>query len=199
MRSGGETAVFLIDREGNVLWDEEGNESALLALRSSAMLGDFASQPNVFVAEYEAPSRFRSRSMMAQVSPVGDSGWGIVIQQPRSIACGAARRVLQSTLVSLMILVVVAVFLAVGASQLMRDRLEAMAGRLKEAAATNHELFLGSIRTLMAAVEAKEPYIRGHSERVAAFNSSIGGPMDLDETALNRLWVSGLHTTSARS
>ena len=81
----------------------------------------------------------------------------------------------------------------------MSGRLEAMAERLKEAAATNHELFLGSIRTLMAAVEAKEPYIRGHSERVAAFNRSIGGPMDLDETALDRLWVSGLHTTLARS
>ena len=35
MRSGGEAAVFLLDREGNVLWNEGGNESALLALRSS--------------------------------------------------------------------------------------------------------------------------------------------------------------------
>ena len=108
------------------------------------------------------------------------------------ISCRREVSGLQSTLVSLMIVVVLAVLLAVGASQLMSGRLEAMVKRLKEAAATNHELFLGSIRTLMAAVEAKKPYMRGYSERVAAFSRSIGGHMDLDETALDRRWVSGL-------
>ncbi|HEY4563654.1 MAG TPA: HAMP domain-containing protein, partial [Thermoanaerobaculia bacterium] len=41
--------------------------------------------------------------------------------------------------------------------------------QLRQAAQANRELFIGSLRAFVAAVDAKDPYTRGHSERVAAY------------------------------
>ncbi|MBW3672354.1 MAG: HAMP domain-containing protein, partial [Acidobacteria bacterium] len=45
---------------------------------------------------------------------------------------------------------------------------------LKKAAQENHLLFVNSVRMLAAAIDAKDPYTRGHSERVARYSLSIG-------------------------
>ena len=42
------------------------------------------------------------------------------------------------------------------------------------AAEENRELFLGSIRMLAAAIDEKDPYTRGHSDRVARYSMLIG-------------------------
>ena len=49
----------------------------------------------------------------------------------------------------------------------MADDIESYIARLKQAAEENRELFLGSIRMLAAAIDEKDPYTRGHSDRVA--------------------------------
>lgn len=51
----------------------------------------------------------------------------------------------------------------------MTESLERSMEKLKQAAKENQELFINSIRTLAAAIDAKDPYTRGHSERVARY------------------------------
>ena len=57
--------------------------------------------------------------------------------------------------------------------------------QVQKAARENQELFLSSIRALAAAIDAKDPYTRGHSERVARYSSAIAKDMGLpaDEVA----------------
>ncbi len=55
----------------------------------------------------------------------------------------------------------------------MGGELEKSIEKLKLAARENQELFLNSIRALAAAVDAKDPYTRGHSERVARYSVAI--------------------------
>ncbi|MCL4809672.1 MAG: HD domain-containing protein, partial [Thermoanaerobaculia bacterium] len=71
----------------------------------------------------------------------------------------------------------------------MGAELETSIGKLKLAARENQELFLNSIRALAAAVDAKDPYTRGHSERVARYSVAIARHMGLpaDEVKMVRI------------
>ena len=53
-------------------------------------------------------------------------------------------------------------------------------------------LFVGSIRALLAAVEAKEPYTRGHSERVAHVAAQLAAAIGLPEKQVELYRVTGL-------
>ncbi len=64
--------------------------------------------------------------------------------------------------------------------------------RLKGAAQVNRELFIGTIRALLAAVEAKEPYTRGHSERVASYSQAIATEMTDERERADQVWLAGL-------
>jgi HD-GYP domain-containing protein (c-di-GMP phosphodiesterase class II) len=61
--------------------------------------------------------------------------------------------------------------------------------RVQKAARENQELFLSAIRALAAAIDAKDPYTRGHSERVARYATAIAKEMGLppDEVRKTRL------------
>ena len=52
--------------------------------------------------------------------------------------------------------------------------------------------YLDSIQTLRYTVEAKDPYTRGHSDRVSAYSVLIGKYLGLSETDLRTLEVGGL-------
>ena len=54
------------------------------------------------------------------------------------------------------------------------------------------QLFIDAIRSLVFAVDAKDPYTSGHSERVALFVKRLGEELGLDEEACQRLYLSGL-------
>ncbi len=64
--------------------------------------------------------------------------------------------------------------------------------RLQQAAQANRELFIGSMRAFVAAIDAKDPYTRGHSERVAAHSRTIARWLGLDTEAQHRVWVGAL-------
>ena len=51
--------------------------------------------------------------------------------------------------------------------------------QVQRAARENRELFLASIRALAEAIDAKDPYTRGHSDRVAAYAAAIAFEMGL--------------------
>jgi len=74
----------------------------------------------------------------------------------------------------------------------MADDIEQYIERLKQAAQENRDLFLGSIRMLAAAIDEKDPYTRGHSDRVAKYSLIIGREMSLSEDELDKLRISAL-------
>lgn len=63
---------------------------------------------------------------------------------------------------------------------------------LEAAAQANHQLFIGAIRAFAAAVDAKDPYTRGHSERVAEYSRTIARDMGQGEEFQERIWVAGV-------
>ena len=74
----------------------------------------------------------------------------------------------------------------------MADDIESYVAQLKKAAAENRELFVGSIRMLAAAIDEKDPYTRGHSDRVARYSVHIGTAMHLSAEELDRLRIAAL-------
>ncbi len=62
----------------------------------------------------------------------------------------------------------------------MSDELEHFVEDLKRAAEENRELFMGSIQMLAGAVDEKDPYTRGHSDRVTRYSLLIAKEMKLD-------------------
>lgn len=64
--------------------------------------------------------------------------------------------------------------------------------QVQRAARENHELFLSSIRALAEAIDAKDPYTRGHSERVATYSAIVAQEMGLPEEEVERIRLSAL-------
>ncbi len=64
--------------------------------------------------------------------------------------------------------------------------------QVQRAARENHELFLSSIRALAEAIDAKDPYTRGHSERVATYAAAVAKQMGLPAEEVERIRLSGL-------
>ena len=74
----------------------------------------------------------------------------------------------------------------------MTDHLEQFIEDLRHAADENRQLFLGTVKSLAAAIDGKDPYTRGHSERVSRFSLAIAERMDLPEDETERLRISAL-------
>ncbi len=72
----------------------------------------------------------------------------------------------------------------------MSDELEQFVEDLRRAADENKALFMGSIQMLAGAVDEKDPYTRGHSDRVTKYSLLIGKEMGLDPGFLEVLRVS---------
>ncbi|MGD9589602.1 MAG: HD domain-containing phosphohydrolase [Pyrinomonadaceae bacterium] len=74
----------------------------------------------------------------------------------------------------------------------MSDKLEEHIARLAKAATENRELFVGTVKALAAAIDGKDKYTRGHSERVARISVGIGKQMGLPADELETLRISAL-------
>jgi HD-GYP domain-containing protein (c-di-GMP phosphodiesterase class II) len=72
----------------------------------------------------------------------------------------------------------------------MSEELERFVEDLKRAAEENRALFMGSIQMLAGAVDEKDPYTRGHSDRVTRYAMMIGKEMNLDATFMETLQIS---------
>ena len=73
---------------------------------------------------------------------------------------------------------------------LMTDKIEEQIANLAKAAAENRELFVGTVKALAAAIDGKDKYTRGHSERVARISVAIGKRLGMDEEELDPLRMS---------
>ncbi|HET7441346.1 MAG TPA: HD domain-containing phosphohydrolase [Terriglobales bacterium] len=72
----------------------------------------------------------------------------------------------------------------------MSQELEQFVLDLKRAAEENRALFMGSIQMLAGAVDEKDPYTRGHSDRVTRYSMMIAREMGLDEDFIEMLRIS---------
>lgn len=75
---------------------------------------------------------------------------------------------------------------------MMTDKIEEQIANLAKAAAENRELFVGTVKALAAAIDGKDKYTRGHSERVARISVAIGKRMAMSEDDLDKLRMSAL-------
>jgi putative nucleotidyltransferase with HDIG domain len=230
----GNAQLFLIDRDGALLWSEGASASAQRSLADSNLVRDFVKKPLSLTAEYQLRTERGAIAMLGMVSPVGESGWGVVFQKPASAAFESARRMVISAVAAVLTLLLLAVAVAFYASRqiglpirklsetaheiasgnfserLAEDRavveisdlsrdfnrmaahVEDHVARLREAANKNRELFISSIRAFAAAIDAKDPYTRGHSERVAELSRQIARSLGMNEEFQQKLWIGAL-------
>jgi HD-GYP domain-containing protein (c-di-GMP phosphodiesterase class II) len=72
----------------------------------------------------------------------------------------------------------------------MTDDLERLIADLKRAAEENRSLFLGSIQMLAGAVDEKDPYTRGHSDRVTRYSVIIARELGLSSEEVEKIRIS---------
>jgi HD-GYP domain-containing protein (c-di-GMP phosphodiesterase class II) len=72
----------------------------------------------------------------------------------------------------------------------MSEELEHFVLDLKRAAEENKALFMGSIQMLAGAVDEKDPYTRGHSDRVTKYSLLVAKEMGADDEFLEILRIS---------
>ncbi|MEP6637698.1 MAG: HD domain-containing phosphohydrolase [Acidobacteriota bacterium] len=75
---------------------------------------------------------------------------------------------------------------------LMTDHLEAYIKDLQRSADENRELFLGTVKGLAAAIDGKDPYTRGHSERVSRISVAIAQRLGLSDDECEKIRISAL-------
>ena len=74
----------------------------------------------------------------------------------------------------------------------MTSDLELFVQQLRDAAEKNHQLFMDSIRMIAAAVDEKDPYTHGHSERVSRYSVLIARELGLPQEDIDRLRIAAL-------
>ncbi|MCH9651453.1 MAG: HD domain-containing protein [Deltaproteobacteria bacterium] len=229
---GGE--AFLIDRRGELIWTSTDSSDRVTALLGSDLVHSFRARPMPLTEIYDVVLEGKKRRMIAIVSPIEETGWGIVAARPESAAFLSVRRLLLTALVSSLSLVLLALLLALLASgwigqpiqrlaqaahaiakgdftsrvntdgmrfelaelaedfNVMGDTVESYVAQLQKAAKANRELFIGSLRAFTAAIDAKDPYTRGHSERVASLSRIIASHLGISGEMQSRLWIAAL-------
>ena len=75
---------------------------------------------------------------------------------------------------------------------LMTDQVESFIHDLQRSADENRQLFLGTVKALAAAIDGKDPYTRGHSERVSRFSVAIAQGMDIPDDEIEKIRISAL-------
>ena len=152
--------------------------------------------------------------MLGTYSPVSSLDWAVVVQKPQDEAYRSIYEMQRTG----RLLALLAVFLSIGMSifsarrithplQVLAESSRAIAKGdftqrvhiktrteigedLKRAADENKALFMGSIQMLAGAVDEKDPYTRGHSDRVTKYSLMIAGEMGLDPGFLEILRIS---------
>ena len=75
---------------------------------------------------------------------------------------------------------------------MMTDQIERYIGDLQRSAQENRELFIGTVKALAAAIDGKDPYTRGHSERVSRFSMAIAQRLGLSDEEVEKIRISAL-------
>ena len=74
----------------------------------------------------------------------------------------------------------------------MGDEIQKAFLEIQRQAAVNKELFMGSIRMLANAIDEKDPYTRGHSERVAYYSMVLAKHLGMSAEEVEKVHLSGI-------
>ncbi len=74
----------------------------------------------------------------------------------------------------------------------MAQELQSYIQRLSAAAQQNNELFMGTIKALAEAIDEKDPYTRGHSERVNGYAVLLAKQLGLSRKEIREVHISSL-------
>jgi HD-GYP domain-containing protein (c-di-GMP phosphodiesterase class II) len=74
----------------------------------------------------------------------------------------------------------------------MGDEIQKAFLEIQRQADVNKELFMGAIRMLANAIDEKDPYTRGHSERVAFYSMLMARHLGMSEDEVERVHLSGI-------
>jgi HD-GYP domain-containing protein (c-di-GMP phosphodiesterase class II) len=74
----------------------------------------------------------------------------------------------------------------------MGEEIQKAIEQIRHAAQVNKELFVGSIRMLANAIDEKDPYTRGHSDRVAYYSKAIARHKGLTEEDVEKAYLAGI-------
>jgi HD-GYP domain-containing protein (c-di-GMP phosphodiesterase class II) len=74
----------------------------------------------------------------------------------------------------------------------MGEEIQKAIEQIRRQAAVNKELFMGSIRMLANAIDEKDPYTRGHSDRVAYYSAMIAKHMGMPPEEVERVQLAGI-------
>jgi HD-GYP domain-containing protein (c-di-GMP phosphodiesterase class II) len=74
----------------------------------------------------------------------------------------------------------------------MGEEIQKAIEEIRRRAEENKELFMGSIRMLANAIDEKDPYTRGHSERVAYYSACVAKHLGMNPDEVERVHVSGI-------
>jgi len=74
----------------------------------------------------------------------------------------------------------------------MGDEIQKAIQQIQRAAEENKELFMGSIRMLANAIDEKDPYTRGHSERVAYYSACVAKHLGMTPEEVENVHLSGI-------
>jgi putative nucleotidyltransferase with HDIG domain len=221
--------VFLVDRQGKVIWSN-GGRGKTTNLGKSVLDSIAKKGPMTLTTSYKDGDR----EVFVQLSAIPESGWTLVVQKPLSEAFADVDKLVANTAISTAVLVALSLFFSYLAARWvsrpiqrltettheiaegnfggliemqgltfeMADLAEdfnRMSGhvasyvqQLRQAAQANRDLFIGSLRAFVAAVDAKDPYTRGHSERVAAYSRTIARYLQLPEDVQHKIWIGAL-------
>ncbi len=232
--TGQEVGVFLMTRQGQLLWWNGAGATMKDGLLKYEDLQSFLAVPGSMTRVYEVRSAQGSQQVFAQVSAIEESGWVLIVQKPLSAAFAAVDKMIFNLVLSTLLLVALALFSAFLAARLvsrpiqrltetthaiaegkfggrvdleglsfefadlaedfnrMSGHIEKYIQQLRQAAQVNRDLFIGSLRAFVAAIDAKDPYTRGHSERVAAVSRVIARSLGLAEEVQHKVWIGAL-------
>ncbi len=74
----------------------------------------------------------------------------------------------------------------------MGEEIQKAIEEIRRRAEENKELFMGSIRMLANAIDEKDPYTRGHSERVAYYSACTAKHLGMSPEEVERVHLSGI-------
>jgi HD-GYP domain-containing protein (c-di-GMP phosphodiesterase class II) len=74
----------------------------------------------------------------------------------------------------------------------MSEEIQKAIEEIRRTAETNKQLFRGSIRMLANAIDEKDPYTRGHSERVAFYSQVMARHLGMSEEDVEKVHLSGI-------
>jgi putative nucleotidyltransferase with HDIG domain len=79
-----------------------------------------------------------------------------------------------------------------GTFNAMAEQIQSYIQRLSAAAQLNNELFMGTVKALAEAIDEKDPYTRGHSERVNRYAVILAKQLALGTEEIRRVYIASL-------